>query len=1202
VLTRALDRTGVCQARSTRRINGYKLETKLGEGPLYQDYIATHPALKLTRRVRLYPYPPGASQELRQTIRRAAEREFRALEHVTHTSLLKPLEFQDSDFGPSLLFPDPAGSMRLDQFLRARHATLPLEERVHLIRQVAEAIRFAHDNRRIHCALSPQCILVRNPDAPLPEVQVMNWHTGSRIGEATTGTPSVLGPTSHMSDLVDEGQTVYQAPESNQSGELTEAADVFSLGAISYFVLTGQPPARTALDLAERLRRGGLLLSDVIDGPNQMLLEMVREATQGAIGARCDLEDILAALDLWEETVTAPDPGPRLNPADASAGDELGEFKVERRLGTGATAVALQVRHDNERLVLKVAVGPDFNERVRAEGQVLQKLHNDRIVGIREIRDVEPVTLLVLEHAGERTLAKWLKDEGRLSLEFLQRFGGDLLEAVDYLEQKGIWHRDIKPDNIGIAPFGRSDQLRLVLFDFSLARTSLDQIRAGTPGYLDPFIALRQPPRYDLQAERFAAAVTLYEMATGRLPVWGDGSDPAQLECEATIDTDLMDAPVREGLASFFRRALARRASDRFDNGAEMRDAWQRVFTVAEPARVEGREAAPASTGHFDKTLVEAATLDTPIDQLGISVRGVNALERMGCSTLRDMLRRSSTEVFAMRGVGNKTRRELGEAYETYRRRFPSVDLVTPTPADESESDHGHASLDTIFSRLLIAKEKDAEAGAAANILQHILGLDGEPYSIPSQTDVAGRVGVTRAYVSLLLQKPRNRWAKDGAITALRRELAELIAAAGGVMGIRELAVAIAERRGSLEHGDARLRRAVAVLRAGVEAEDTLKEPRFAFHRRDDRVVVAVSTEHASYAFALGDRADTLATAELLLPASRSVEELRSVASSSAISLDDSRLVRLAAAASARAAVSPRLEIYPRGMNAERTAKICNNLAPSVGSDNRSEQFSVDDVRARVAGRFPEAEPLPDRPELDDLLQRADWNVRWDPDAANGAGAYCARVAPVASTSDNTISWRPTVLHVTALPVDEEALAARRFDERLRAAAHHGGFLVLTVPEKYYLRAERQLARQFGVRPVDLDGSLIRAMRDVAAAGKVRWDVVLKTDRDPTSPNWQRLQSIAQRALARVTEQIPKTAPPALLISPGLLQRYGQLPWLGDLAVTVGRAGGLHGAWLLVPWEDPTTPPALGDEAIPMLPSQRAHVPAGWLGNRHRAA
>ena len=132
-----------------------------------------------------------------------------------------------------------------------------------------------------------------------------------------------------------------------------------------------------------------------------------------------------------------------------------------------------------------------------------------------------------MDQAGDETLAQRLRAEGRLHVDLLQRFGEDLLQPSSGSSSKGIPHRDIKPDNIAIAPIGRSDRLHLVLFDFSLSRTPAERIRAGTVPYLDPFLSLRKPPRWDLHAERFAAAMTLYEMATGTLPRWGDGrSDP----------------------------------------------------------------------------------------------------------------------------------------------------------------------------------------------------------------------------------------------------------------------------------------------------------------------------------------------------------------------------------------------------------------------------------------------------------------------------------------------------------------------------------------------------------------------------------------------------------------------------------------------------------------------------------------------------
>src|SRR5262249_35472018 len=127
---------------------------------------------------------------------------------------------------------------------------------------------------------------------------------------------------------------------------------------------------------------------------------------------------------------------------------------------------------------------------------------------------------------------------GGLHVDLLQRFGEDLLEIVKFLEEQGVPHRDIKPDNIGVGPVGRGDKLHLVLFDFSLSRTPPENIKAGTQGYLDPLLPLRK--RWDLYAERYAAAVTLFELTTGTMPKWGDGrSEPSQVECEATIDEEL---------------------------------------------------------------------------------------------------------------------------------------------------------------------------------------------------------------------------------------------------------------------------------------------------------------------------------------------------------------------------------------------------------------------------------------------------------------------------------------------------------------------------------------------------------------------------------------------------------------------------------------------------------------------------------------
>ena len=159
------------------------------------------------------------------------------------------------------------------------------------------------------------------------------------------------------------------------------------------------------------------------------------------------------------------------------------------------------------------------------EGEVLQQCRHPHIVEYCGLLAMGDRLCVLMRRAGQETLGQRLRKEGRLHVDLLQRFGDDLLGVIKYLEDTGIAHRDIKPDNIGVGPMGRSDRLHLVLFDFSLSRTPPDNIRAGTTGYLEPLLPLRKPPRWDLYAERYAAAVTLYELAAGphNLPRWGDG-------------------------------------------------------------------------------------------------------------------------------------------------------------------------------------------------------------------------------------------------------------------------------------------------------------------------------------------------------------------------------------------------------------------------------------------------------------------------------------------------------------------------------------------------------------------------------------------------------------------------------------------------------------------------------------------------------
>ena len=264
-----------------------------------------------------------------------------------------------------------------------------------------------------------------------------------------------------------------------------------------------------------------------------------------------------------------------------------------------------------------------------------------------------------------------------------------------------------------------------------------------------------------------------------------------------------------------------------------------------------------------------------------------------------------------------------------------------------------------------------------------LLGLDDdlkEPW--PSQTSVADFSKVTRARIGQVVGKFQDRWAKEPAITRLRTDLFGIVESAGGAMAVSELAEALVVTRGCVEEEPLRTRLARSLVRAAVEVERSMGEPRFQVRRDGDRVLVALSQDLAGYAFRLGDLADKLAAEDPLVPPQRVLQRLREVSPpGGAPVLTDSRLVRLAAAASCRAALSSRQELYPPGMDAARAIKLSQGALYGVAS------LTVQEVRERVRSRYPEAAQLPDPPVLDTLLREAGFEFQWDP-TLKGVGGY----------------------------------------------------------------------------------------------------------------------------------------------------------------------------------------------------------------------
>lgn len=911
----ALEAIGIKESDHTRRIGEWvlRLDT-VTERPGIQDFVADHQhAPGVQRRVRIYSKPLHMSAEQAESLQRAAQREFLAAERVPHPNVVRALDQIPTELGSAVVFDHDPTAVRLDHWL-ATHDELTIDDRLSVLRQLAETMRAVHRRKVTHRALSPGSVLIRPGRTGEPRwvVLVTDFSLAGRDHAASgTGTRSTTGtrpgtrtgtrfglPSAMPGDvelLADQAADLYCAPELFTEDDPDGVSlDVFSFGAVAYTIVAGCPPAESREAVRQALQAGrGLHLASAVPGVADALGDLVLEATRPLVSERmASFDDVLAGLDLTEEELTAPTPvttdpeaqeaPAEIDPLDAKVGDVLGDgATVKRRLGRGSTAVALLVDRGEEasprEVVYKVSLGGEADARLHEEARILVPLRHPGVVQAFEEVELSGRPVLVEAVAGRESLADELRRNGTPGIEFLQRWGDDLLDALRYLEREGRAHRDVKPDNLGVTEVGANREQHLVLFDFSLAGVPSTDLRAGTPPYLEPFLAERPTPRWDQAAERYAAAVTLYEMATGEVPRWGDGrSDPAFTTDEVTLDAVLFDPAARDPLEAFFARALRRDPASRFGNAEEMLFAWKRVFDdldmAVAVATTADDEDAKAAGGHADRgtaRLPATLGLGDPVVSLGATAKVVSALARLEVTTVRGLADLVPAEVNRARRISPRVRRRILELRGAILARFgaeladsarratvvpaptgPTADGITGdgiTGDGTAEVDAPRLDLDLLVPLLVPAAPGRGPKGSTQPAVRMLLGLDpllDDDSDWASQSAVAAALGVTRQRLAQIMPKAKRHWAGLAPLRSVRDELVALIAENGGVVAVRELEAPLVESRGSGLPATEAAQAAGAVIRAAVEAEEAAADaetaPRLVVRRRGARVVVAV--------------------------------------------------------------------------------------------------------------------------------------------------------------------------------------------------------------------------------------------------------------------------------------------------------------------------------------------------------------------------
>ncbi|MDR7418017.1 MAG: protein kinase [Armatimonadota bacterium] len=255
-----------------------------------------------------------------------------------------------------------------------------------------------------------------------------------------------------------------------------------------------------------------------------------------------------------------------------------GRYEILDRIADGGMSTVYRARRRPDGLIVALKVlrpqygGDDeFLERFTREARAAEALRHPNIVQVYESGRDGDLHFIAMEYVDGPDLKGHLRRVGRLEPDDAERIARAVCEALDYAHREGIVHRDVKPQNILMAPDGT-----VKVADFGIAR-ALAAVTITQPGtvlgtvhYLSPEQA--RGAAVGRASDIYALGAVLYEMLTGRLAF--DGDTPIAIALKHLHDpaprprVAQPDVPVR--LEGVVLKAMAKRVEDRYRSARDM--------------------------------------------------------------------------------------------------------------------------------------------------------------------------------------------------------------------------------------------------------------------------------------------------------------------------------------------------------------------------------------------------------------------------------------------------------------------------------------------------------------------------------------------------------------------------------------------------------------------------------------------------------
>ena len=256
-----------------------------------------------------------------------------------------------------------------------------------------------------------------------------------------------------------------------------------------------------------------------------------------------------------------------------------GRYEIMELIGSGGMAYVYKAlchrlnRYDAIKIMRdETAANEEFRKRFRAESQAVAMLSHPNIVSVYDVSHSDDIEYIVMELVDGITLKQYLQKAGALCPSEVLSFTTQIAKALKHAHNKGIIHRDIKPQNIMLL---RDGMIKVADFGIASLQSDIEESSGETVGsvhYIAPEQARGAAP--DARSDIYSLGIVMYEMLTGRLPYIGNSDTEV-----AVMHMNTQAAPPRailpeipEELERICLKAMDSDIDARYQTAAELLD------------------------------------------------------------------------------------------------------------------------------------------------------------------------------------------------------------------------------------------------------------------------------------------------------------------------------------------------------------------------------------------------------------------------------------------------------------------------------------------------------------------------------------------------------------------------------------------------------------------------------------------------------